>query len=131
MLVQAPVLMIMSRPVALRMVSSLVPSQALIRIFSTTKSPARGSSPGTGAAPQLPRTIAPLSTSPSNSGALSVTPGAPGSTMNQTWMMTTPRARAASARRRTLSITRCWRAWMGEPESANAPPSMITSFCRS
>src|SRR5207244_4353306 len=51
MLVQAPVLMIMSRPVALRMVSSLVPSQALIRIFSTMKSPARGSSPETGAAP--------------------------------------------------------------------------------
>src|SRR4029078_930905 len=89
------------------------------------------SRPETGAAPQLPRTIALLSTSPSNSGALSVTPGAPGSTMNQTCMIATPRPRAASARRRTLSTTRCWRACAGAPESANAPPSMMTSFCRS
>src|ERR1700741_4365366 len=49
MLVQAPVLMIMSRPVALRMVSRRVPSQALMRIFSTMKSPACGSRPRTGA----------------------------------------------------------------------------------
>ena len=52
---------------------------------------ARG--PATGAAPQVPRTIALASSRPSNSGALSVTPGAPGSTTNQTWMTITPRAR--------------------------------------
>ena len=50
-----------------------------MRIFSTTKSPGFGSSPPTGAAPQLPRTSALVST-PSKSGALSVRPGAPGST---------------------------------------------------
>src|SRR5581483_7260380 len=50
MLVHAPVLMMKSRPVALRIVSSLVPSQALMRIFSTMKSPGRGSSPDTAAA---------------------------------------------------------------------------------
>ena len=41
------------------------------------------------------------------------------------------RARAALARRRTLSITRCCLACAGAPDSAKAPPSMITSFCRS
>jgi len=40
MLVQAPVLMIMSRLPLFSSVSSFVPSQALIRIFSTTRSPA-------------------------------------------------------------------------------------------
>ena len=57
------------------------------------------SSPGTGAAPQVPRTIALASRRPSNSGAFIVTPGAPGSTMNQTWMTGTPRARGGSASR--------------------------------
>ena len=108
-----------------------MPSHALMRIFSTMKSPGRGSSPATGAAPQEPRTSALESTRPSNSGAFSVRPGAPGSTMNQTWITTTPRARAASASRRTLSTTRCARACAGAPESAKAPPSMMTSFCRS
>src|SRR5580658_9982357 len=131
MLVQAPVLMIMSRPWALRMVSSRVPSHALMRIFSTMKSPGCGSSPLTGAAPQPPRTIALLSTTPSNSGALRVSPGAPGSTTNQTWMTATPRARAAEAKRRTFSTTFCVRACAGEPEAAKAPPSLMTSFCRS
>ena len=58
-------------------------------------------------------------------------PGAPGSTTNQTWITITPRARAASARRRTFSTTFCCLACAGEPDAANAPPSMITSFCRS
>ena len=107
MLVQAPVSMIMSRRPLFRIVSSRVPSQALMRIFSTMKSPGCGSRPATGAAPQPPRTIALLSTTPSNSGALSVSPGAPGSTTNQTWMIITPRARAASASRRTFSTTCC------------------------
>ena len=102
-----------------------------MRIFSTTKSPGCGSSPRTGAAPQVPRTIALLSTRPSNSGAFSVMPGAPGSTTNQTWITITPRARAASARRRMFSTTFCCFACAGEPEEANAPPSMITSFCMS
>src|SRR6266571_1887550 len=93
MLVQAPVSISMSRPVAFRIVSSRLPSHALMRIFSTMKSPGRGSSPATGAAPQEPRTIALESTRPSNSGAFSVTPGAPGSTTNQTWITTTPPAR--------------------------------------
>ena len=110
MLVQAPVLMIMSRPWAFRIVSSREPSQALMRIFSTTKSPGWGSSPLTGAAPQPPRTIALLSTMPSNNGALSVSPGAPASTTNQTWITATPRARAAAARRRAFSTTFCARA---------------------
>ena len=102
-----------------------------MRIFSTTWSPGCGSRPATGAAPQVPRTIALASTSPSNSGALSVTPGAPGSTMNQTWMIITPRERHASARRRIFSMTFCSRACCGEPEAANAPPSITTSFCMS
>ena len=46
MLVQAPVLMIMSRPALFRIVSSRVPSQALMRIFSTMKSPGSRLEPG-------------------------------------------------------------------------------------
>ena len=102
-----------------------------MRIFSTTKSPGWGSSPLTGAAPHPPRTIALLSTMPSNNGALSVSPGAPGSTTNQTWITGTPRARAAAARRRTFSTTFCARACAGAPEAAKAPPSLMTSFCMS
>ena len=86
-----------------------------MRIFSTTRSPGCGSRPATGAAPQVPRTIALASSRPSNSGALSVKPGAPGSTTNQTWMIITPRARATSASRRMFSTTFCSRACCGEP----------------
>ena len=42
-----------------------------------------------------------------------------------------PFARQAAARSATLATTFCSFACCGEPDSANAPPSMITSFCRS
>src|SRR5436190_902415 len=42
-----------------------------------------------------------------------------------------PAARQASASRCTLSTTFCSFACSGAPESAHAPPSMITSFCMS
>src|SRR5918912_4400024 len=42
-----------------------------------------------------------------------------------------PAERAASASRFTFSTTFWLVACAGAPESANAPPSMITSFCRS
>src|SRR5919206_4807544 len=42
-----------------------------------------------------------------------------------------PAARHASASRLTFSTTFCSFACSGARESANAPPSIITSFCRS
>src|SRR5690349_21519145 len=42
-----------------------------------------------------------------------------------------PALRKASASARTFSTTFCLRAWAGAPDWANAPPSAITSFCRS
>ena len=69
--------MIVSRPNPLSRLSSRVPSQAFIRIFSTTKSPSFASRPSAGAAPHEPRTSAPVSFTPANSGALTFKPGAP------------------------------------------------------
>jgi hypothetical protein len=68
---------------------------------------------------------------PWKSGALSFSPGAPGSTTYQTWMTGTPFARQAAARPLTFSTTFCSFACCGAPESAHTPPSIITSFCRS
>src|SRR4051812_9737507 len=51
--------------------------------------------------------------------------------MYQTWITGTPLARHASASAATFATTPCAVACAGAPESANAPPSMITSFCRS
>ena len=51
--------------------------------------------------------------------------------MYQTWITGTPALRQAAARPFTFSTTFCAVACAGAPESANAPPSMITSFCRS
>src|SRR5215471_2341290 len=51
--------------------------------------------------------------------------------MYQMWITGTPAVRQAAARSATLPTTFCEVAWAGAPESANAPPSMITSFCRS
>src|SRR5262249_39844116 len=94
-------------------------------------SPAWGSRPSAGAAPQVRRTRPPDSLTPWKSGALSLRPGAPSSTMNQTWITGTPAERHAAARPATLA-TAFWEiAWSGAPESAKAPPSMITSFCMS
>ena len=101
-----------------------------IRIFSTTKSPRFGSRPAAGFAPQVPRTSAPAAT-PSKSGAFSFSPGAPFSTMYQTWITGAPALRNAAASFFTFATTFCSFACCGEPESANAPFSMITSFCRS
>src|SRR6266513_677976 len=47
------------------------------------------------------------------------------------WITGIPAARHASASRFTFSTTFCSFACSGAPESANAPPSIITSFCRS
>src|SRR5947209_2310298 len=47
------------------------------------------------------------------------------------WITGVPAVRAASARRATFSTTFWLVACAGAPESANAPPSMITSFWRS
>src|SRR5919204_5465078 len=47
------------------------------------------------------------------------------------WMTGIPAARHASESRFTFSTTFCSFACSGEPESAKAPPSMITSFCKS
>src|SRR4051794_13684297 len=102
-----------------------------MRIFSTTWSPSCGSRPSAGAAPHQPRTSALDSLTPSNSGAFCLSPVAPGSTMYQTWITGTPASRQAAASRATFSTTFCALAWSGAPESANAPPSMITSFCMS
>src|SRR5262245_1623523 len=131
MFVQAPVTMIVSRPKPARRFSNFVPSQALIRIFSTTKSPSWASSPSAGAAPHVPRTSALAPLTPSNSGAFCFRPGAPSSTMYQTWITGIPLLRHVSARAFTFSTTFCSFACSGDPDSANAPPSMITSFCRS
>ena len=131
MLVQAPVTITVSRPKPASMDSRRVPSQALIRIFSITKSPSCGSKPAAGAAPHEPRTRPLVSFTPLNSGAFSFRPGAPSSTMYQTCITGAPRRRQASAKRITLATTFCSRAWPGAPESAKAPPSTITSFCRS
>ena len=70
-----------STPSPLRIVSRWVSWNAFMRIFSTTRSPAWGSSPATAAAPQVPRTSALASATPRKSGALSFSPGAPSSTM--------------------------------------------------
>src|SRR4051794_9984183 len=102
-----------------------------MRIFSTTWSPSCGSRPSAGAAPHEPRTSASDSLTPSNSGAFCRRPVAPGSTMYQTWITGTPASRQAAASRRTFSTAFCCFACSGAPESANAPPSMITSFCMS
>src|SRR3954447_436089 len=94
-------------------------------------SPSRGSRPSTGAAPQVPRTSASASLPPWKSGALSRRPVAPGSTMYQTWMTGTPAPRQAAASPATFSTTFWDLACAGAPESAKAPPSMMTSFWRS
>src|SRR4026207_1251992 len=131
MFVQAPVTMIVSRPSPASRLSSLVPCQALIRIFSTMRSPSFCSRPSAGAPPQVPRTSAWASLRPLKSPAFSFRPGAPSSTMYQTWITGMPLLRQVSASAATFSTTFCSFACSGEPESANAPPSMITSFCRS
>src|SRR3954449_6797641 len=46
-------------------------------------------------------------------------------------MTGTPADRHVAASSATLATTFCALAWSGAPESANAPPSMITSFCMS
>src|SRR6266851_7867732 len=102
-----------------------------MRIFSTTWSPSCGSSPSAGAAPHVPRTSAFASRTPSKSGAFCFSPGAPASTMYQMWITGTPALRHAAASPFTFSTTFCAIAWAGAPESAKAPPSMITSFWRS
>src|SRR4051812_10515653 len=131
MFVQAPVITIVSAPRPRSSTSRRVWKKPFMRIFSTMWSPSLASSPSTGAAPHEPRTSALASCTPWNSGALSFSPVAPGSTMYQTWMTGTPAARHWSASRDTLPTTSCAVAWAGAPESANAPPSMITSFWRS
>src|SRR5918994_6589009 len=131
MFVHAPVTMTVSRPSPLSKLSSLVPSHAFMRIFSTTKSPSSGSSPFAGAAPHEPLTSPPVSLTPWKSPALSFRPGAPSSTMYQTWSTGMPLLRHVSARRFTFSTTFCSFACSGAPVSAQAPPSIITSFCRS
>src|SRR4051812_15282564 len=130
MFVQAPVTTTVSTSRPARSASSFVSCHADIRIFSTTKSPRFGSRPAAGFAPQLPRTSAPAAT-PSKSGAFCFRPGAPFSTMYQTWITGAPALRKAAARRFTLLTTFCSLACCGAPDSANAPFSMITSFCRS
>src|SRR5665213_4015548 len=94
-------------------------------------SPSCGSSPSAGAAPQVPRTSASPSLTPWKSGAFCFRPGAPGSTMYQTWITGTPALRQVAASPFTFSTTFCAVAWAGAPDSAKAPPSMITSFCMS
>ena len=81
MFVQAPVMMTVSTPKPCSRISSFVPKNPFIRSFSMTKSPFTGSSPSTGAAPQVPRTRAFTSFTPWKRGALSLSPTAPGSTM--------------------------------------------------
>src|SRR4051794_31656401 len=131
MFVQAPVTISCSTPRPLSRMSRRVWKKPFIRIFSTTWSPSLGSRPSTGAAPQVPRTSASASLTPWNSGAFCLRPAAPFSTMYQTWITGTPLARHASASAATLATTPCAVACAGAPESANAPPSMMTSFCRS
>ena len=62
---------------------------------------------------------------------MTFSPGAPSSTMYQTWITGIPLPRQNAARSFTFSTTFCSFACCGEPDSANAPPSMITSFCMS
>src|SRR4051794_33962755 len=131
MFVQAPEMMIDSAPRPSARMSSRVGKKPFMRIFSTMWSPSLGSRPSAGAAPQLPRTSALDSLTPWNSGAFCLRPGAPSSTMYQTWITGTPAPRHAAARSATLPTTFWAVAWAGAPESANAPPSMITSFWRS
>src|SRR4051794_6276030 len=102
-----------------------------MRIFSTTWSPFSGSRPSAGAAPHDPRTSAFAPFTPSKSGAFCFRPGAPSSTMYQTWITGTPASRHDAARPATFATTLWLVACAGAPESANAPPSMMTSFCRS
>src|SRR3954451_6898328 len=131
MFVHAPVMRIVSTPSPRRRMSRRVWKKPFIRIFSTTWSPSCGSRPSAGAAPHEPRTSALDSLTPSNSGAFCLRPAALGSTMYQTWITGTPASRQAAASPRTFSTTFCCLACSGAPESANAPPSMITSFCMS
>jgi len=51
--------------------------------------------------------------------------------MYQTWITGIPLPRQNAARSFTFSTTFWSFACCGEPDSANAPPSMITSFCMS
>ena len=51
--------------------------------------------------------------------------------MYQTWITGAPALRNAAASLFTFATTFCSFACCGAPESANAPFSMITSFCRS
>ena len=51
--------------------------------------------------------------------------------MYQMWITGTPAARQAAASPFTFSTAFWLVACAGAPESANAPPSMITSFCMS
>src|SRR4051812_9886881 len=131
MFVHAPVISSVSAPRPRSRTSSHVWKKPFMRIFSTTWSPSCGSSPSAGAAPHEPRTSALASLTPWNSGAFCLRPGAPSSTMYQTWITGTPAARQAAASSATLPTTFCAVACAGAPESANAPPSMITSFWRS
>ena len=85
MLVSTPVRMSVSRPKPLSMVSSRVSWNALMRIFSTMKSPSAGAVAGDGSAPQVPRSRLPEDATASNRPAFTLKPGEPGSTMNQTW----------------------------------------------
>ena len=131
MFVQAPLTTTVSTPRPRSSVSSFVSCQPDIRIFSTTKSPRFGSRPAAGCAPHVPRTSAFAPFTPSKSGAFCFSPGAPFSTMYQTWITGAPALRKAAASFFTLATTFCSFACCGEPDSAKAPFSMITSFCRS
>ena len=51
--------------------------------------------------------------------------------MYQTWITGTPALAAGGGEAFTFSTTFWLVACAGAPESANAPPSMMTSFCRS
>src|SRR6476659_8924923 len=131
MFVQAPVTTIVSTPRPASSVSSRVPCHPDIRIFSTTKSPGFGSRPLAGLAPHVPRTSAFVLFTPSKSGAFCFKPGAPFSTMYQTWITGAFLRRNAAASFCTFATTFCSFACCGEPVSANAPLAIITSFCRS
>src|SRR5256885_1371724 len=87
--------------------------------------------PPAAAAPPAPRTGAFVSLAPSEGGAVSFGPDAPSSTIWGMWSTGIPAAGPAPASRFTFSTTFCSFACSGAPESANAPPSIITSFCRS
>ena len=68
---------------------------------------------------------------PSNSGAFCFNPGAPASTMYQMWITGHACGAAGAASPFTFSTAFWLVACAGAPESAKAPPSMITSFCMS